>query len=146
MSKLDDFLAGERLDDVAIFLTHDFLDSQGKIANMGEAVEDGVVLVVPGEEGRKAFASGTGMDPMEFARRAMDGEGEIEHDLTGGQCAEDEEVELIFAFAEERNEDVGGLYAEGDVMHAYAQCSGGHSFSEKWVLGEPDADGDERSD
>ncbi|QLG60783.1 DUF5807 family protein [Halorarum salinum] len=136
MSKLDEFLAGERLDDVAIFLTHEFLDSQGRIANMGEAVEGGVVLVVPGDDGRAAFASGTGMDPMEFAREAMDGEGEIDHGLTGGSCDEGHEVELIFAFAEAENPDVGGLYAEGDVMHAYAQCSEGHAFSEKWIVGD----------
>lgn len=143
MSKLDEFLAGERLDDVAIFLTHEFLDSQGKIANMGEAVENGVVLVVPGDEGRKAFASGTGMDPMDFARRAMGNEGPIDPDLGGGECPAGDEkpdeehgVEFVFAFAEEQNEGVGGLYEEGDVMHAYAHCSCGTNFSQKWVMGE----------
>ncbi|WP_435123918.1 DUF5807 family protein [Halobaculum sp. D14] len=146
MSKLDEFLAGDRLDDVAIFLTHDYLDSQGKIANMGEAVDDGVVLVVPGDDGRKAFASGTGMDPMEFAREAMDETGTIAPDLGGGDCPaagdDDEEhaVQFIFAFAEEQNEDVGGIYEEGDVMHAYAHCSCGTNYSHKWVMGERAAD------
>lgn len=145
MSKLDGFLAGERLDDVAIFLTHDFLDSQGKIANMGESVENGVVLVVPGDDGRQAFASGTGMDPMAFARQAMDTEGVIHPDLGGGECPdavekpdEDHEVEFVFAFGEEQNEGVGGLYEEGDVMHAYAHCSCGLNYSHKWLTGTRD--------
>lgn len=141
--KLEEFLAGDRLDNVAIFLTHEFLDEQGKIANMGEAVEDGVVLVVPGDDGRKAFAAGTGMDPMQFAKGAMDRDGVIYPDLGGGECpdaaaepTEDHDAEFVFAFGEEQNEGVGGLYAEGDVMHAYAHCSCGTDYSHKWVMGE----------
>ena len=149
-SKLDEFLAGERLDDVAIFLTHDFLDSQGKIANMGESVENGVVLVVPGDDGRQAFASGTGMDPMAFARQAMDAEGVIHPDLGGGECpdaverpGEAHDVEFVFAFGEAQNEEVGGLYADGDVMHAYAHCSCGTDYSHKWLMGARERDGTE---
>ncbi|WP_435061977.1 DUF5807 family protein [Halobaculum sp. EA56] len=141
--KLAEFLAGERLDDVAIFLTHEFLDEQGRIANMGEAVEDGVVLVVPGDDGRKAFASGTGMDPMQFAKEAMARDGVIYPDLGGGECpdaaekpGDEHRAEFVFAFGEERNAEVGGLYAEGDVMHAYAHCSCGTDYSHKWVMGE----------
>ncbi|ERH12855.1 MAG: hypothetical protein J07HB67_01881, partial [halophilic archaeon J07HB67] len=44
------------------------------------------------------------------------------------------EVEFIFAFAEEENEGVGGLYAEGDVVHAYAHCGCGASYSHKWLV------------
>ena len=147
MSKLDEFLAGERLDDVAIFLTHDFLESEGKIANMGERVENGVVLVVPGDDGRRAFASGTGMDPMAFARGAMDTEGVIHPDLGGGECPNaveepeaEHDVEFVFAFGEAQNEEVGGLYEEGDVMHAYAHCSCGTDYSHKWLTGTRDRD------
>jgi len=141
--KLAAFLAGERLDDVAIFLTHEFLDERGRIANMGEAVDEGVVLVVPGDDGRQAFASGTGTDPMEFARGAMARDGVIHPDLGGGECPDaaekpetDHRTEFLFAFGEERNEGVGGLYAEGDVMHAYAHCRCGTDYSHKWVMGE----------
>ena len=143
MTKLEEFLAGERHDDVAIFLTRDYLDDQGKIANMGEAVDDGVVLVVPGEEGRRAFAAGTGMDAMEFAQGAMGDGGRIDDDLGGGDCPEadseseaDHGVQFVFAFAEERNEEVGGLYAEGDVIHAYAHCECGVNYSDRWVVGD----------
>jgi hypothetical protein len=143
MSKLDEFLAGERHDDVALFLTHDYLDEQGKIAKMGEAVDDGVVLVVPGDDGRRAFAAGTGMDAMEFAQAAMDADGRIDPDLGGGECPdadadsdEDHRVQFVFAFAEAQNEEVGGLYAEGDVIHAYAHCECGTNYSDRWVVGE----------
>jgi hypothetical protein len=144
MSKLDEFLAGDRPDDVALFLTHDYLDSEGKLATYGEDVDEGVVLVVPGDEGRQMFSAGTGMDAMQFAKGAMGTEGTIAPDLGGGDCPatdetgdeESHQVQFVFAFAEEQNEEVGGLYAEGDVVHAYAHCDCGESFSHKWVAGE----------
>lgn len=135
MSKLDEFLAGDRLDDVALFLTHEYLDSEGKLANYGEEVDDGVVLVVEGEQGRRMFASGTGMDAMEFAKQAMDVEGRIDRDLGGGDPPDGGDVQFVFAFAEAENEEVGGLYADGDVIHAYAYSSDGTAFSDRWVVG-----------
>jgi hypothetical protein len=87
------------------------------------------------------------MDAMQFAKGAMGTEGDIAADLSGGVCpasesaaesaeGEDHAVQFVFAFAEEQNEEVGGLYAEGDVIHAYAHCDCGESFSHKWVTGE----------
>ncbi|WP_336021553.1 DUF5807 family protein [Halobellus salinisoli] len=165
MSKLEEFLAGERHEDVALFLTEAYLDSQGKLPKMGETVESGYVLVVPGDDGRRAFSAGTGMDAMEFARGAMAERGHISRTLDGGECPEaaaetddddvdaaetdaddsdadesdsvdDHEVEFIFAFSEEQNEEVGGLYERGEVVHAYAHCECGASYSDKWVVGE----------
>jgi hypothetical protein len=135
MSKLDEFLAGDRLDDVALFLTHEYLDSEGKLANYGEEVDDGVVLVVEGETGRRMFASGTGMDAMQFAKQAMEVEGHIDRDLGGGDAPDGGDVQFVFAFAEAKNEEVGGLYADGDVIHAYAYSSDGTAFSDRWVVG-----------
>jgi hypothetical protein len=132
--KLDEFLAGERPDDVALFLTHDFLDGEGKVANYGERVDGGVVLVVDGDKGRRMFASGTGMDAMEFARGAMETEGRIDRDLSGGDPPDGGDVQFVFAFAEAQNEEVGGIYAEGDVIHAYAYSSEGSAFSDRWVV------------
>jgi hypothetical protein len=31
---------------------------------------------------------------------------------------------------------VGGLYAEGAVVHAYAHCECGTSYSDRWVVDE----------
>ncbi|WP_144906256.1 DUF5807 family protein [Halobellus captivus] len=143
MSKLDEFLAGDRHDDVALFLTEEYLDSQGKLPKMGETVDAGYVLVVPGDDGRRAFSAGTGMDAMEFARGAMAARGHVSRTLDGGECpeavADDDDahdVEFIFAFSEAQNEEVGGLYARGEVIHAYAHCTCGASYSDKWVVGE----------
>ncbi|MFW6382849.1 MAG: DUF5807 family protein, partial [Haloferacaceae archaeon] len=66
-------------------------------------------------------------------------EGLIDADLTGGTCPEEASggehtPRFVFAFAEERNEEVGGIYAEGDVIHAYAHCECGTSYSDKWVV------------
>lgn len=145
MSKLDEFLAGDRHDDVALFLTHEYLDSDGKLSRLGEEVEDGYVLVVNGDDGRSAFSAGTGMDAMEFSRTAMEEKGHVDRDLGGGECPEDDDAEnedeahrteFIFAFSEAENEEVGGLYARGEVIHAYAHCACGANYSDKWVVGE----------
>jgi hypothetical protein len=139
MSKLSEFLAGERLEDVALFLADEQLDEAGKLADAGEEVDGGVVLVRPGEQGRKLFNAGTGQDAMGFAKEAMGEGGSVDADLAGGECPAGEgaehEVQYVFAFAEAENHEVGGLYADGDVIHAYAKCACGESYSEKWVVG-----------
>lgn len=145
------FLAGERPDDVALFLAESYV-ADDRLAEFGESVDGGVVLVVDGERGRNAFRAATGTDAMAFAKDAMATEGEIDRELTGGVCPEsdseqsadhgasadsgdstDHDVQFVFAFAEEQNEDVGGIYAEGDVVHAYARCACGAVFSDRWV-------------
>ena len=139
MSKLSEFLDGERLEDVVLYLAEDQLDEADKLAAAGEQRENGVVLVVDGEQGRRMFSAGTGMDAMEFAKEAMGEEGEIDLDLAGGACpagdGEEHELSFVFAFAEAENPDVGGMYADGDVIHAYARCACGEAYSQKWVVG-----------
>ena len=144
MDDLTAFLAGDRLDDVAIYVADTVVDTDHPLSTAGIAVDGGVVVVVAGETGREAFADSTGLDPMAFAKQAMDRTGEIDDRLAGGVCpaaADDptasHHIEFGFAFAEAENEDVGGLYAEGDVIHAYAHCSCGTDFSQKWVADPP---------
>lgn len=136
------FLAGERPEDVALYLSESFVDNVESLAEQGQRTEDGVVLVVDGDRGRSVFKSMTGMDAMDFAGSAMQNPGTIDHDLTGGECpnaadgAQEHDPQFTFAFAEEQNEEVGGLYAEGDVVHAYVYCSCGTAYSDKWGAGE----------
>jgi len=139
MEKLAGFLAGDRLDDVAIYVDEQYLGESQSLAEAGETVESGVVLVIPGDTGRSAFESATGLGAMEFAKKAMGREGHIEPDLAGGVCPDDDDdgehtVEFVFSFAEAQNEEVGGMYEEGDVIHAYAHCSCGVDFSQKWLV------------
>jgi hypothetical protein len=145
MSDREQFLAGERPDDVAFFLHEAAVSGTDALAEQGERTAEGVVLVVDGEAGRQAFQSVTGIDPMAFAREAMGTEGRVDRDLTGGVCPDSEgdggdreghQARLIFAFAEAQNEDIEGLYAEGDVVHAYVACECGQRYSEKWLTGE----------
>jgi hypothetical protein len=138
MEKREQFLAGERPEDVALFLPDSFVEGDGDgLAQHGEQADDGVVLVVEGDQGRSVFKTATGIDAMGFAKQAMGTEGEISRDLSGGTCPDcDGDVEFVFAFAEEQNEEVGGLYAEGDVIHAYAYCDCGTAYSDTWVAGE----------
>ena len=145
-----EFLDGERPEDVVIYVTDDALSNPERLATRGERVADGVVLVLPGERGRSVFESAVGMDPMNFAGTAMDTEGDIAGDLMGATCpsshddepAADHALRFIFAFAEEENQEVGGLYGEGDVVHAYALCSCGTSYSDRWVVGDRPVDED----
>ena len=158
------FLAGERTDDVVLYLAESAVDALETLARVGERVEGsdgdeaseggadgeggddadgggepGVVIVADGERGRNAFRSATGVDAMAFAQEAMEIEGLVDSDLTGGTCPDtpeggDHGTRFIFAFAEAQNEAVGGIYAEGDVIHAYAQCACGVAYSDRWVV------------
>jgi len=151
MTDREEFLAGERPEDVLMYFAEDAVSGIDALADTrtGERVETGVVIVVDGEEGRGAFQSVTGHDPMQFAQQAMGTEGTVDPDCTGGTCpnasddggddddsGEPHEARFVFAFAEEQNEEVGDLYAEGDVVHAYVSCSCGQAYSDKWVVGE----------
>ncbi|MDJ1432177.1 DUF5807 family protein [Halostagnicola sp. A-GB9-2] len=136
-----EFLAGERPDDVALFLAESYVEDD-RLEQFGEEVEGGVLIVVDGESGRNAFKAATGTDAMAFAKSAMATESPIDDDLTDGVCPDadgsgdetnEHSVQYIFAFAEEQNEEVGGVYADGDVVHAYAQCTCGTAYSDRWV-------------
>ena len=155
--KREQFLAGERPDDVLLYFDADAVSGMDRLEKVGESVDggipanevsgssedeqsesSGVVLILPGEEGRAAFQRAVGVDPMTLAQSAMGMEGEIDRGCTGGVCPEsddggDHHARFVFAFAEEQNEDVGGLYADGDVIHAYARCDCDTTYSEKWV-------------
>ena len=136
-SRRESFLAGELPEDIALYLADSFVDDLGRLEKYGERVADGIVVVVDGDSGRNAFTAATGADAMNFAKEAMGTEGTIAPNLTAGDCPEcdDGKVEYVFAFAEEQNEEVGGLYEEGDVIHAYARCDCGAAYSQKWVAG-----------
>lgn len=141
MSDIEEFLAGERPEDVAIYVADSVVDDPGALADHGERRGDGLVLVLDGEQGRSVFQTATGVDPLAFARNASGVEGTIRRDLTGGTCPDDDgtddhEVRFMFCFSETQKDDVEGRYAEGDVVHAYAQCSCGTAYSERWLAGE----------
>jgi hypothetical protein len=129
------FLAGERPSAVHIYLNEDAVSNLDALESYGERVDDGIVLVLDGDQARSVFQRATGIDPMQFAQDAMDTDGEVDDDCTGGVCPDcgaDDGARFVFAFAEEQNESVGGLYAEGDVIHAYVSCECGASYSDKW--------------
>jgi hypothetical protein len=135
------FLAGDRPEDVLVYLDERAVSNPASLEAHGERVDGGIVLVLPGEQARSVFQRAAGIDPMAFARQAMDTEGEVVADCTGGVCpargdGDDHDARFVFAFAEARNEDAGGLYAEGAVVHAYVSCACGESYSDKWVAGE----------
>jgi hypothetical protein len=136
----EQFLAGERPDDVLIYLHADGIGNVEALDAVSEEVGEGLALVLPGDQGRAAFQRATGLDPMDFAGVAMQTEGAIDHDCTDGDCPNQEAathyVKFVFAFAEDQNEEVGGIYAEGDVIHAYAACNCGTTYSDKWVVGD----------
>jgi hypothetical protein len=139
----ESFLEGDRPEDILIYLHEEGVGSIDDLLDIGTRVGEGVVLVLPGEDGKAAFESATGLDAMDFAGMAMQTDGEISEDCTSGTCPnaseeDDDEhyVKFVFAFAEEQNEAVGGIYAEGDVLHAYAACACGTTYSDKWVAEE----------
>lgn len=134
----EEFLAGERPTDVHIYLHEDSVSNIDALESHGERVEDGIVLVMDGEQARSVFQTATGIDPMALAKEAMGTEGQIDADCAGATCPEgaDHHPTFIFSFSEEQNEEVGGLYADGPVIHAYAACDCGLRYSDKWVAGD----------
>ncbi len=134
------FLAGERPDDVHIYIDESAVSNLDALEAHGERVDGGIALVMDGEQARAVFQGATGIDPMALAQEAMGTDGEVDPDCTDGACpagdGEEHFPKFIFAFAEEQNEEVGGLYAEGDVIHAYVACDCGERYSDKWVAGE----------
>jgi len=158
------FLAGERPDDVHAYIAAEAVSDLDALEAHGERVEGGVVFVLDGERARGLFQRTAGIDPMQLASRAMGTDGRVDPDCAGGECpfdpgdadggsgdvGADESAtgdatddrggdrhapRFIFAFAEKQNEAVGGLYAEGDVIHAYVACSCGEYYADKWVVG-----------
>jgi hypothetical protein len=135
-----EFLAGARPQDVVLYFSNDAVDDPEQLAEHGESVEGGLVLTLEGSQGRSVFGTATGTDPMGFAKQASSVEGTVDPDLLGGTCPEDEAGEshaarFLFAFAEEQKDDMEGLYAKGDVIHAYVQCECGTAYSERWLAG-----------
>ncbi|WP_330630561.1 DUF5807 family protein [Halocatena halophila] len=135
------FLAGERLDDVLLYLSDAVVSNAEELTEYGDTVDDGVVLVLSGEKGRTVFEQAVGVPAMTFASGAMETEGTIEHDCTHGDCpvadpSDPHELRFVLAFGEAQNEDVGGIYAEGDVIHAYGACTCGESYSDRWLATE----------
>ena len=135
------FLAGERPEDVAIYLSDDAVDDPERLRSHGEAVDGGVVLVLDGERGRTVFQRATGVDPMSFASQARNRDGRVHADLTGGECPDaadggDHAARIVFAFAEAQQNDADDRYGEGDVVHAYARCSCGVAYSDWWHAGD----------
>ena len=145
-TSIDAFLAGDKPQHVAAYFSNASLSDPETLAEQpyAEAADNGVRMVVPADAGRAAFESATRMDPMDFAGEAMGTEGAITGGLTEGECpgaAEggEHDLRIVFSFAEAQNEEAGGLYAAGDVIHAYAQCSCGVAYSDKWLAGEREA-------
>ena len=145
MSDYDAYLAGDRTDHVALFVSDSFVSDLDRLADRAaaERTGDGVVLVVEGDAGRSVFQTLTGMEAMEFGSTAMQTPGHVDGDLVTGECPNaadgqggDHGVEFVFSFAEAQSEEVGGLYEEGDVVHAYAYCSCGTAYADKWLAGE----------
>jgi hypothetical protein len=155
------FLAGERPEDVLVYLADRAVSGIEALADHGQRVEGGVVLVLDGERGRRVTERATGTDPMDLAGAAMDVKGTIDLERFSGTCPaaadasgsasdstdagdsdapDDSEgthaLRHVLAFAEERNAEVGGRYAEGDVIHAYAVCACGTAYSDYWVADE----------
>jgi hypothetical protein len=133
------FLDGERPSDVHIFLHEDSVNDVTSLEPHGEPVENGIVLVMDGKRARDVFQSATGIDPMELAQDAMGTAGEVASDCAAATCpnegdSDDHIPKFIFTFAEAQNEDVGGLYADGPVIHAYVACTCGARYSDKWSV------------
>ncbi|MFB6133998.1 MAG: DUF5807 family protein [Halanaeroarchaeum sp.] len=141
--RVEAFRRGDRPDDVALYLAGETVSDLEELLAQPYAQKagDGVIIVTEGDRGRAVFEQFTGEEAMTFTGAAMQRDGTIAPSLAGGRCPDDEggtdhDPVFVFSFVEEQNEDVGGLYADGDVVHAYAQCSCGTAYADKWIADE----------
>ena len=136
MSDREEFLAGERPSDIHIFLHEDSVSNAQALEAHGERVGEGIVLVMDGDKARGVFQQATEIDPMALAQEAMKEDGSVREDCIAATCPEGEDhvPKFIFAFAEEQNEEVGGIYADGPVIHTYVACDCGTRYSDKWAV------------
>ncbi|MFB6254969.1 MAG: DUF5807 family protein [Halobacteriaceae archaeon] len=139
MAAYDEFLAGNRPNDIALYFANSFLDNPENLSDYGVSVANGVILIVDGSTGRSIFNEVTGMQPMQFAQRAMQTSGSIESSLTSAECpnstaSNNHFIKFLFAFVEEEKNNIDGIYDQGDVMHVYAFCSCDTAFSDRWVI------------
>lgn len=142
-ARLQAFLDGERPDDVAIYIHDEQIGDMQALTEVAVRVETGVVLVVDGERGQRAFEQLSGIAAMEFASAAMDTDGQLAHDLTGGRCPQagaSHSVGLLLAFAEEQHPEMDGIHGEGTVIHGYAACRCGARYSDRWLADEEPTD------
>lgn len=135
--RLAAFVRGDRPDDVAVYFADEYADTDS-LANRGQRVDGGVAVVLAGAKGRHLFERITGLEAMAFARATGDRSGSIAAGLTAAQCpagtGPDHGLQFLLAFVQPRTPEAGGRYAEGDVLHAYAACRCGTTFSETRVL------------
>lgn len=130
------FRDGKRPDDIAFYVADAIVDQPERLKSVGTAVGDGTIFVLPGSKGRDVFKQTTGEAAMEFAGQAMKHSGDIAATLDAGHCpaCEQDAVELVLAFVEQAHPEVGGRYADGPVLHAYARCGCGEYYSDSWSV------------
>lgn len=130
------FTAGDRPADIAVYVADSVVDRPDRLGAVGTRVADGTVIVLPGDKGKAVFERTIGESAMDFAGRAMQHSGVITRTLDGGQCPDcsADAVELLLAFVEEAHPEVGGRYADGPVLHAYARCRCGTHYSDSWSV------------
>ena len=140
MNSYDEFLAVNRHDDIVLFLSEHVVDEHSAIRDQALSVETGCVLTISGTRAQQIVESAIGMGPMAFAKKAMGTRVHVDRELKDAACPSghtDHETEFILAFSEAENQAVGGLYAQGPVIHAYTQCSCGALAADKWVADAP---------
>lgn len=134
--KLAAFKAGKRQDDILVYIADTIVDRPARLADVGHRVDDGTVLVLPGESGKTVFEQTVGERAMDFAGRAMETAGEVDNTLDSGDCPAcgRDTIDVLLAFVEPAHPEVGGRYAEGPVLHAYVRCSCTTYYSDSWSL------------
>jgi hypothetical protein len=140
MQSLGQFVAGNRPEHVMLFQRDGTGPLSDNAQELGHEVADGTVIVAPAVMAQEIVSEVLSPSPTEFTDRAREREGEIESFLTAGTCPDAGEddgkhlLEQLFAFVQPEDQSLGEMYAKGDVMHAYAQCSCQAHYSDKWVI------------
>jgi len=124
------FEAGTGTDPMAF--AQEAMATEGTIARTLDAGECPAVEVDGGGGG----TDGTDSDGGGGGTDETDETDEIDDNTDNTDDTDDHIARVVFAFAEGQNESVGGRYAEGDVIHAYAHCDCGTRYADSWLVGD----------
>lgn len=140
MQSFGRFIAGEKPKHILLYHGIGAGKLPDQAAKLAHDIEDGHVMVLPAAMAQEIADKVLIPDLSTFSERSRERGGAIESFLTAGTCPEAMDngkghtLEQIFAFVQPKDELLGGIYAKGDVMHAYALCSCQTYYSDRWVV------------
>ncbi|WP_254280489.1 DUF5807 family protein [Haloarcula marina] len=141
MQSHEQFIAGNRPGHIMLFQHENATSLPDDASKVAKNAAEGKMIIQPAVMARDLIDKVLVPNISQFTELSQKRQGNIEPYLTSGDCPEansnhdeDHIIEQLFAFVQPKHNSLGGIYADGDVMHAYARCSCQVHYSDRWVI------------